>query len=641
LSFQKRGTWRTPVPSGGGSRIGRTLGFRSFRRALETEPLQAWTQGGSIGPRAKVCFFFLCWCFLFIIDLVRPLYRVGIGLASFYTEMVVVAPVGPNLEEAPSKEPVPPWGVGGSFLANSATLYNRRQANDPQPEPPIATQLVSRPTVVELIPEPAGHSAAIVNSPIIGGARQRSAWPQPLRTKTELAGMVAGILCSVDAMVIIASGVTVSRMTGLVSSPLQFWLTMSLTAALTALWFLHFRVHGTDVIGTGIGPLRKISSGWMVIGFGIATLVLVESSSIDAPPVWLFPWLLVTWPALLAAHVAGGALVGYWQKGGRLKLRVAVFAIGNAGARTLRALQEGHQRSIKLVGLFQSGGDECAGSDGNSPGLDALIRQIRRGEVDEVIVAAAAGDGASLNETLEALAVLPVNVKLSLDLQKPPVPIRGVDLLDDLPVFIFSERPISGWGRILKRGEDLVIGAAALIALGPLMLIIASFVKCSSPGPVLFRQMRCGFNDNRITILKFRTMHHSEVNDPAVTQARRNDPRVTWVGRFLRKTSLDELPQLLNVLRGDMSLVGPRPHALPHNEYYGRVIDGYLNRHRVNPGITGWAQVNGLRGETDTVEKMRRRLQFDLEYIENWSLLLDLKILAATVRVVLSDSNAY
>jgi putative colanic acid biosynthesis UDP-glucose lipid carrier transferase len=158
---------------------------------------------------------------------------------------------------------------------------------------------------------------------------------------------------------------------------------------------------------------------------------------------------------------------------------------------------------------------------------------------------------------------------------------------------------------------------------------------------VIFRQERRGFHNDSIMVYKFRTMYHRENQDPGVPQARRNDPRVTRFGAWLRRTSVDELPQLFNVLRGDMSLVGPRPHALPHNEEFAKLIDGYLTRHRMKPGITGWAQVNGWRGETDTVEKMQNRLEHDLFYIANWSLLLDIKVLLMTIPVVVRGTNAY
>jgi exopolysaccharide biosynthesis polyprenyl glycosylphosphotransferase len=186
----------------------------------------------------------------------------------------------------------------------------------------------------------------------------------------------------------------------------------------------------------------------------------------------------------------------------------------------------------------------------------------------------------------------------------------------------------------------LALSLVVLTIAAPAMLLIAIAIRLDSPGPALYRQQRFGFNGNRFAVLKFRTMVAS-AGDQAPAQARRGDPRVTRVGGLLRRTSLDELPQLLNVLRGDMSLVGPRPHAVSHNEYYAGLIDGYLARHRVKPGITGWAQVNGLRGETDTLEKMERRVEHDLHYIDNWSLLLDLEILVRTIFVGFVHRNAY
>src|SRR6185437_7559524 len=221
------------------------------------------------------------------------------------------------------------------------------------------------------------------------------------------------------------------------------------------------------------------------------------------------------------------------------------------------------------------------------------------------------------------------------------IPVRGFTSFAGLPLLHVFERPLGGWGGFWKGLEDRVLGSLILAISLPVMAAVAALIKLDSRGPVLFRQKRYGFNNNEITVFKFRTMHHDRSPDPTVPQARRNDPRVTRIGGLLRRTSLDELPQLFNVLRGDMSLVGPRPHAVAHNEQYAKIIDGYLGRHRVKPGITGWAQVNGLRGETDTPEKMRMRVQFDLFYIDNWSLLLDLKILLLTGFSGFVHRNAY
>jgi putative colanic acid biosysnthesis UDP-glucose lipid carrier transferase len=202
------------------------------------------------------------------------------------------------------------------------------------------------------------------------------------------------------------------------------------------------------------------------------------------------------------------------------------------------------------------------------------------------------------------------------------------------------ESPFYGINALIKRASDIVLAAAILALIAPLMLGIAIGVKLSSPGPVLFKQRRYGLDGREILVYKFRTMRVVEDGD-VIRQATRDDPRVTRLGAFLRQYSLDELPQFINVLQGRMSVVGPRPHAVAHNEMYRKLIRGYMIRHKVRPGITGWAQVNGLRGETDRLDKMRARIEFDLAYLRSWSLLLDLQIVLKTVAVVLGRQNAY
>jgi putative colanic acid biosynthesis UDP-glucose lipid carrier transferase len=210
----------------------------------------------------------------------------------------------------------------------------------------------------------------------------------------------------------------------------------------------------------------------------------------------------------------------------------------------------------------------------------------------------------------------------------------------DLPVVSISETPFYGVDGVVKRVEDIVIAGAILLLVAIPMIAIAIGVKLSSPGPIIFRQHRYGLRGNKIEVWKFRTMRALE-NGTTVIQAQKDDPRVTPFGALLRRTSLDELPQLINVLQGRMSLVGPRPHAVVHNEQYRKLIDRYMLRHKVKPGITGWAQINGWRGETDTLDKMQKRVEYDLAYIHNWSLWLDLKIIFLTVFRVLRDKQAY
>jgi Undecaprenyl-phosphate glucose phosphotransferase len=235
-----------------------------------------------------------------------------------------------------------------------------------------------------------------------------------------------------------------------------------------------------------------------------------------------------------------------------------------------------------------------------------------------------------------------VNVYLTTDLIGFELAFRPVmGTFSELPMFEVVPKPLSGWSSVLKALEDYLVAGILVVMLLPLFAIIALLIKLESAGPVFFVQKRLGFNNEEFSIYKFRSMRHNQTDETVVRQARRGDPRVTRVGRIIRATSLDELPQLFNVLNGTMSLVGPRPHAVSHNEEYGRQIRGYFARHKVKPGITGWAQVNGLRGETDTIEKMEARIRHDIYYADNWSLLFDLRILVMTAALVLFQKSAY
>jgi putative colanic acid biosynthesis UDP-glucose lipid carrier transferase len=212
--------------------------------------------------------------------------------------------------------------------------------------------------------------------------------------------------------------------------------------------------------------------------------------------------------------------------------------------------------------------------------------------------------------------------------------------LEGIPVVAICESPFAGFNSVFKRLSDIVIASAALFLLWPLMAAIAIGIKFTSPGPVLFKQRRYGLDGAEIMVYKFRSMNVLE-DGAVIRQAMRNDARITPFGQFLRRSSLDELPQLINVLQGTMSVVGPRPHAIAHNEQYRKLIKRYMIRHKVKPGITGWAQVNGYRGETETVEKMRSRVAYDLDYMRNWSVSLDFLIMLKTLTVVIKDRNAY
>jgi Undecaprenyl-phosphate glucose phosphotransferase len=248
-------------------------------------------------------------------------------------------------------------------------------------------------------------------------------------------------------------------------------------------------------------------------------------------------------------------------------------------------------------------------------------------------------------QMLRKLWVLPVDIRLAAHTSKLRFRPRAYSYIGNVPVLDIYDRPIADWNFVLKALFDRVVGALMLLALSPVMALTALAVKLDSKGPVFFKQKRYGFNNELIEVFKFRSMYTDMSDANAAKLVTKDDPRVTRVGKFIRKTSLDELPQLFNVVfKGNLSLVGPRPHAVhakAQNQLYDEVVDGYFARHRVKPGITGWAQVNGWRGETDTSEKIQRRVEHDLYYIENWSVFFDVYIIVKTPVSLLKTENAY
>jgi putative colanic acid biosynthesis UDP-glucose lipid carrier transferase len=273
-------------------------------------------------------------------------------------------------------------------------------------------------------------------------------------------------------------------------------------------------------------------------------------------------------------------------------------------------------------------------------GVDSAGEFVKRNGVETVFIALPMAAQPRLLRLLDEVKDTTASVYFVPDIFITDLIQARIDDINGMPVMAVCDTPIVGVNAMLKRGSDLLIASLALIVLAPAMALIALGVRRSSPGPVIFRQRRYGLDGRSIIVFKFRTMTVVEDGEQVV-QAKRNDSRVTRFGLFLRRTSLDELPQLFNVLQGSMSMVGPRPHAVAHNEVYRRLIKGYMVRHKVKPGITGWAQVNGCRGETDSVEKMQKRIEFDLEYLRRWSLGLDLLIVFKTALIVLRRTNAY
>jgi putative colanic acid biosynthesis UDP-glucose lipid carrier transferase len=269
--------------------------------------------------------------------------------------------------------------------------------------------------------------------------------------------------------------------------------------------------------------------------------------------------------------------------------------------------------------------------------LPAYVRQYN---VDAIYVSLPMATQPRIMKLLDALNDTTASIYFVPDMFINELMQGRIDTVGKVPVVAVCESPFTGVNGMIKRGSDIILSILILLLISPIMLIIALSIKFSSPGPIIFKQRRYGLNGEQILVSKFRSMTVCDDGD-TIQQAQKNDSRITRVGAFLRKTSLDELPQFFNVLQGRMSIVGPRPHAVAHNELYRTMIKGYMVRHKVKPGITGWAQVNGWRGETDTLDKMKNRIDYDLAYLQSWSLALDLYIIFKTVTVVIRDKHAY
>jgi putative colanic acid biosynthesis UDP-glucose lipid carrier transferase len=356
-------------------------------------------------------------------------------------------------------------------------------------------------------------------------------------------------------------------------------------------------------------------------------------------------WFLAT-PVLVCVSRIGGRILLRRLRAQGANVRSAAILGATAGAEKLcAAISERPWLGLRLAGMYDDRSaarrhkftKEYCPFVGN---VDDLIRDARQGKVDLVYIALPLRAEGRVGEVLRALADTTATVYLMADFFTYDLLHARWTELGNMPLVSIYDSPFRGAAGWLKRLEDLVLGSIILLLIAVPLLVFAIAVKVTSPGPVFFRQRRYGLNGREIRVLKFRSMTVTEDGDK-ITQATKGDKRITPIGRFIRRTSIDELPQFLQVITGEMSIVGPRPHAVAHNEEYRALIHGYMLRHKVKPGITGWAQVNGWRGETDDLEKMEKRVQHDLEYIQNWHLLWDIKIIFLTVFGSKTKRNAY
>ncbi|AOV17565.1 undecaprenyl-phosphate glucose phosphotransferase [Acidihalobacter aeolianus] len=388
-------------------------------------------------------------------------------------------------------------------------------------------------------------------------------------------------------------------------------------------------------------PAGRALLGWCIVfAMVIIALVVVHEADIYSR-LWLGFWFVLS-----ALFLVGLRFVVYWvlrelRSRGYNRRPVVVVGAGLQGENLAERVHEADWSGLEVLGLFDTP-EYLHAYNGDIPrySIENLPEFVTCHQVTEVWVAMPLERSGDLRQIIALLRNMSINVRYAPDLFGLSLLNHGLTEIVGVPMIDLSASPMQGINRLMKALEDRLLASLILVLMSPVIAFIACGVKLSSPGPVLFRQRRHGWDGQEIVIYKFRTMYvEAEAEGPV--QAKRDDPRVTPFGRWLRKTSLDELPQFINVLQGRMSIVGPRPHAVEHNAQFCDMIDRYMLRHMVKPGITGWAQINGWRGETDTIEKMQHRVGHDLYYIEHWSLGLDLKIIFLTLFKGFVHRNAF
>lgn len=388
----------------------------------------------------------------------------------------------------------------------------------------------------------------------------------------------------------------------------------------------------------------RIIATWLVTFLFLIFVIFAAKASGDFSRFVLISWLFVTPGLLIANRYALRSLQSAFKRVGINNRTIAIAGITEQGVRFANAINSQPDSGFQIAGFYsldeETPSVSLPGQYAHIGGLADMKAAARSGEWDQIYLAPAADTSANaawlindLADTVTPIRLIPDNFTNSL------LHSRYLEIAET-PVLCIYDAPLSTRSTVIKRLEDIFFGSVILLLISPIMAGIALAIKWGSSDPVLFKQTRHGLRGEKFQVWKFRTMSVCE-NGPDIRQATRNDLRVTRVGAFLRKTSLDELPQFFNVLQGHMSIVGPRPHAVAHNEEYRQLIPGYMLRHLMKPGITGLAQVNGWRGETDTLYKMQKRVEYDMEYIRRWSLGLDIRIIFVTAFKTLHDKNAY
>lgn len=463
--------------------------------------------------------------------------------------------------------------------------------------------------------------------------------------------VVSGVVRVIESALIAAVGIFVCAFYVAPTDNL-LWQYLAAIAVITVIALFIFQAADLYQIGIFHRPARsftRLTSAWSLVFLIAMALSFFAKLDVTLSRVWLASFYGVGLFVLTVSRTALYLLVRHWIHTGRLTRRAVIVGGGEPAETLIGALQANDDNDVRIIGLFDDRSDErspqTCGGRFKLGTVDDLVEFARRTRIDLVIFSLPISAEGRILEMLKKLWVLPIDIRLSAHNNKLRFRPRSYSYIGTVPVIDVFDRPIADWDVVMKWLFDKIIGGLLLLAALPLMALIALAIKLDSRGPVLFKQKRYGFNNDLIEVYKFRSMYVEATDATASKLVTKDDARVTRVGRIIRKASLDELPQLFNVVfKGNLSLVGPRPHAInakAEARRYDEAVDGYFARHRVKPGVTGWAQVNGWRGETDTQEKIQKRVEFDLYYIENWSVLFDLYIVAITPFALLKTENAY
>ncbi len=388
-----------------------------------------------------------------------------------------------------------------------------------------------------------------------------------------------------------------------------------------------------------IEMIGRIFLAWSLAFMTVLALLVLSHKGEDFSRLWLGYAYLGSLFLAIVARIVLYAVLDYLRRMGVNQKRVLVIGSEKSVDLINESLSIDGTSGFSVFSAMTIDLKPLFGKNLEVSSLESLDSVLRENNISDIWFSLPLKESEFLDQAMFALRYSTVNMRFVPDMSDFRLLNHQLTSISGMPTIDLSASPLTGANGLLKRFEDLFLAFTIMILISPILVIIALAIKFTSQGPIIFKQLRHGVDGKPINVYKFRSMFVHE--DAEVKQATKNDSRITPVGAFLRKTSLDELPQFYNVLQGRMSVVGPRPHAIAHNEHYKELIESYMQRHKVKPGITGWAQVNGFRGETDTVEKMERRVEFDLYYIENWSLIFDIKIVIMTIFKGFSNENAY